>query len=155
MTSLANDDVDAAYIFAHVRIDSAGCWRWTGRINQQTGYAQFSYKGRTTYGHRLSHETFIGPIPEGLTIDHLCRVHDCANPRHLEAVTVDVNIKRSPVQVTTLNAAKTHCYKGHEFTPENTMRVGRGRGRRCRECSRTYQRTYLPAYRARKKAGNP
>jgi hypothetical protein len=74
----------------------------------------------------------VGPIPEGLTIDHLCRVRHCVNPAHLEAVSERVNILRGN-GAGARNARKTHCVKGHAFTPDNLYRDYQGY-RRCRRC---------------------
>ena len=79
-----------------------------------------------------------GPIPEGLTLDHLCRVRACVNPAHLEPVTLRENTLRSPSAPTAINARKTECLRGHAFTPENTW-VHRSR-RCCRECKRSWWR---------------
>jgi hypothetical protein len=77
---------------------------------------------------------YVGKIPEGLQIDHLCRVRECANPAHLEAVTCRENLLRGDT-VTAHNANKTHCVNGHEYTPENTA-ITRDGCRRCRICHR-------------------
>lgn len=77
-----------AYI---VRGDS--CWEWTGAISS-TGYGHMSLGGRMVAAHRIAHELFKGPIPEGLVIDHICRNRRCANPDHLEAVTNEENLRR-------------------------------------------------------------
>ncbi|TDD77726.1 HNH endonuclease [Actinomadura rubrisoli] len=83
--------------------------------------------------HRFVYESLVGPIPEGLVLDHLCRVRACCNPAHLEPVTDRVNILRG-ASITAANARKTHCDHGHEFTSQNTYRH---RGRRlCRACNR-------------------
>ena len=84
--------------------------------------------------HRVAFEAYRHPIPEGLTIDHLCRVPACINPDHLEPVTLRINILRG-VGPTAVHAAQTHCYQGHEFTNENTFRTKNG-GRVCRMCDR-------------------
>jgi hypothetical protein len=76
----------------------------------------------------------VGPIPEGLTIDHLCRAIRCVNPAHLEPVTNAENIRRAA-----LANARSHCPHGHEYTPENSYFDPKG-GRRCRECQRLAQR---------------
>jgi hypothetical protein len=112
-----------------------GCWEWTG-AKYPHGYGRLSIFKRTLYPHRVSYEIHKGAIPAGLHIDHLCRNRGCCNPAHLEAVTCAENIKRSPIAPATLNAGKTHCIHGHEFTPENTVLINGGRGRACRTCRR-------------------
>ena len=78
--------------------------------------------------HRLSYEAFKGPIPEGMHIDHLCRVRNCYNPEHLEAVTQAENNRRMGLVI-------THCKRGHEYTEENTIHRKGNNGRRaCRTC---------------------
>lgn len=84
--------------------------------------------------HRAMYEAFVGPIPEGLTIDHLCRRPACVNPAHLEAVTMRENTLRADT-ASTRNAAKTHCLRGHPFDPENTGIGGKGE-RVCLACRR-------------------
>ena len=107
-----------------------GCWRWTGNLNG-SGYGQYSAGGYNVLAHRMSYEIHVGPIPDGFTIDHLCRNHWCVNPAHFEVVTARENTLRGEGP-TALNARKTHCKWGHEFTPENTYR--RGNHRYCRAC---------------------
>jgi hypothetical protein len=92
----------------------------------------------TKISHRYAYEISVGPIPEGLTIDHLCRVRACVNPAHLEAVTQWENTMRAPETLGAINAAKTECLRGHPFSDENTYYSRDGR-RHCRECARTYE----------------
>lgn len=115
------------------RVDASGCWLWLGFLNDH-GYGQIQDRGVASYAHRWSYQTFIGPIADGLQIDHLCRVRSCVNPNHLEPVTPLLNNRRgeSPWSV---NARKTHCIRGHEFTAANT-RVSRQGWRSCRQCER-------------------
>ena len=80
--------------------------------------------------HRWAYEALVAPIPDGLTIDHLCRVRHCVNPAHLEVVTLAENIRRAPHY----NSRKTHCKRGHEFTPTNAMVYVRKDGRTQRQC---------------------
>lgn len=77
-------------------VDEKGCWRWTGR-HTTLGYGQLHVGGRDYLAHRLMYERDRGPIPSGLELDHLCRVRDCVNPAHLEAVSHAENIRRSPL----------------------------------------------------------
>ena len=69
------------------------CWDWLG--GKSNGYGRFWVEGRLVQAHRWAYETMVGPIPEGLTLDHLCRVRYCVNPSHLEPVTLGENIRRS------------------------------------------------------------
>ena len=113
-------------------IPESTCWYWTGAIGPG-GYGRFTVaQGLVAIAHRFAYELLMGPIPAGLTLDHLCREKSCINPRHLEPVTADENIKRSSECVATINSRKTHCPRGHEYTPENT-RISRGK-RYCEAC---------------------
>lgn len=105
------------------------CWIWKRQILQTTGYAVFGKRG---LAHRWAYEHYRGKIPFGVEPDHLCRVRECANPWHLELVTHRENVLRSN-GVTAINARKTHCDYGHEFTEENTIARKDG-GRACRLC---------------------
>jgi len=110
--------------------DACLIWPWglTGG-----GYGMLRLGRRTMLAHRWAWERAHGPIPEGLQLDHLCRQRACYNPAHLEAVTGRINVRRSPIHPAAINARKTHCIHGHEFTPENTY-PRRGVLRDCRAC---------------------
>jgi hypothetical protein len=116
-----------------------GCWQMKVSLSEW-GYGRIKHEGRQVMVHRLAYEAFVGPIPEGLVIDHLCRNRGCINPDHLEAVTESENIRRG-TSPTAANARKTHCKHGHEFTPENTYL--KGTWRICRICQRAYYRQHI------------
>ncbi|MGC0251548.1 HNH endonuclease signature motif containing protein [Pseudactinotalea sp. Z1748] len=110
----------------------------------QIGISTGAGRQRTMGAHRVSYEAFVGPIPDGLVIDHLCRVRECVNPDHLDVVKQRENIMRSPIALGALNAAKTHCPQGHEYSPENTY-IYRPKnrsfiGRQCRTCVADHSR---------------
>jgi HNH endonuclease len=70
------------------------CWIWAGFKGTGAGYARVMIGAKHQLAHRAMYEQEVGPIPEGLTLDHLCNVHACVNPAHLEPVTLQENIRR-------------------------------------------------------------
>ena len=116
------------------------CWIWAKNVDLRTGYGRLMVNYKTIGAHRWMFEREVGPIPDGLTLDHLCRIPTCVNPEHLEPVPGGVNAMRGD-NPWAKNARKTHCKHGHEFTPENTY-VGTDGGRRCRKCKRRDQMKY-------------
>ena len=116
-----------------------GCHRFTG--GHQDGYGKVKIDGRMVAVHRLAYELFVGPIPEGLELDHLCRVRDCANPEHLEAVTHAENVRRGRIGVLRPPIPET-CRAGHPLTEENLLSP-RDRRWRCRECKNESKRRRL------------
>lgn len=125
------------------------CWLWTAATTKPTCGARHVYGVMRRSGTKTNVRAHVwawvdrnGPVPDGLVLDHLCRVTLCVNPDHLEAVTNAVNIERGvhggPGDGRSWRSNRTHCKHGHEFTPENTALVAR-RGttyRRCRACCR-------------------
>ncbi|MCG7285380.1 HNH endonuclease [Cellulomonas sp. ACRRI] len=126
------------------------CWLWTGYITNY-GYGAFAPKrGVTKRAHRVAWEATNGPIPDGLVLDHVCRVRHCVRPDHLEPVTDGENTRRG-IGPSALNSRKTKCSKGHPFTPENTRVVGDGR-RSCWTCTRSKWAAILARQRAERDA---
>lgn len=114
------------------------CWEWTGGLHPN-GYGAINYKGRTSTVHRVLYAWLVGPVPKkGLrpsrNLDHLCRNRRCANPLHLELVSHAENVRRGQ-SLPAENAQKTHCKRGHPFSPTNT-RYSTRRGRTLRSCKR-------------------
>lgn len=123
---------------AKIKADHSGCWLFTGYV-MKNGYGTIGLGSRSegkAFAHRVAYELFVGPIPDGYVIDHLCRVRRCVNPEHLEAVTISTNLRRGAQ-----SALRTHCPKGHSF--DGTNRAINKQGHRfCRECSRVNARDY-------------
>lgn len=109
------------------------CWLWEGCRGGK--YGQVNFERQKYLAHRLAYLLFVGSIPDGYEIDHLCRTPLCVNPAHLEAVTPRVNTLRSD-GITAQNARKTHCKRGHPFDEANT-RWG-AKGRDCKACQRIH-----------------
>jgi hypothetical protein len=117
------------------------CWLWLAAVTD--GYGMFWLDRRYQKAHRVAYEMLVGPIPEGLQLDHLCRVRNCVNPAHLEPVTALVNQQRGVGTFADTHGKKTHCVHGHEFTADNTywFTNSRGfRGRMCKACCRDRDR---------------
>lgn len=112
------------------------CWRWMGGgISSAPGYGRFRAVNSLVQAHRFSYELLVGPIPDGLELDHLCSNRWCVNPAHLEPVTSQQNQHRSR-SVSGLNAAKTHCPYGHSYGDESNVWVSASGRRFCRACQR-------------------
>lgn len=107
-----------------------GCWLWTAFCDPD-GYGKFAVGSRCVLAHRFAWELLVGPIPEGLTLDHVkargCEHRHCVNPGHLEPVTNRVNVLRGE----NANARKTHCKRGH---PLDEAYIPKNGSRQCRAC---------------------
>lgn len=131
--------VEEKLLARSVRDEATGCLRWTGAHIPQ-GYGQVVVSGRrgSQRVHRVAHELWIGPIPEGYDVDHVkergCAHRDCIEPSHLEAVTHRENLLRG-IGPSAINARKARCKHGHRFSPGNTRIDAKG-DRICRTCDR-------------------
>jgi len=117
----------------------SGCWQWNG-AKQPTGYGQMWNGERPEQAHRIAYRLFVGPIPDGYEVDHLCRNRSCINPAHLRIVTHRENMRCS-LTVMGENARKTHCKRGHALSGHNLIITKQGT-RQCRICCNMRARRY-------------
>lgn len=115
------------------KLEMGDCWRWTG-AKDQDGYGSIWWEKRKQRVHRVVWQMLVGPIPNTLQIDHLCRVRSCANPDHLDVVSRRTNHRRSPFY------GGSHCPKGHPYDEANTYWLAGERS--CRTCHRERQRRW-------------
>lgn len=119
-------------LFLHQNPNLDPCWLWRGKVNPD-GYVSFRVDGITVVAHRWFYEQLNGKVNQFLELDHLCRIRHCMNPKHLEVVSSQENALRSS-GFPAINAAKTHCPKGHEYTADN-LYVYNG-SRQCKTCTK-------------------
>ena len=133
LTEAEQVDFNRRYIHSKQRFNGTRCWLWERPTS--IGYGKFTIRGGNYQAHRVAYEMNVGVIPEGHTIDHLCRRRACVNHTHLEPVSMRDNTLRG-IGPTAANAVKTHCVNGHEFNEKNTYLQKRGTmtSRICRPC---------------------
>lgn len=128
------------------------CWLWTAATIRGYGLFWHSNNRPNARAHRWSYEFCVGPIPDDLEIDHLCRVRHCVNPDHLEIVTHQVNVLRGQ-GVAAIQARKKLCKNGHPFSKENTIHDYKNKKhRRCKICRKDASRRNMTAFRTRQKS---
>lgn len=114
---------------------NSGCWLWFAAASP-SGHGRFGTGGQINKkqwtAYRYAYTVLVGPVPDYLVLDHLCRTPECVNPLHLEMVTQAVNVLRGD-SPQAQNARQTHCIRGHEFT-------GKDKGRRCLTCKNANRR---------------
>lgn len=119
-----------------------GCWFWDAHLTKD-GYGMFNMGNGMVTAHRAAYELFVGEIPKGLVIDHLCSVRDCVNPEHLEPVTQRENLRRAA----TWKGNQTKCKRGHDYGVQPTWTTIKN-FRRCRQCINENQRLRRRQYNA-------
>lgn len=138
------DEATRTRFAAKYRIDENGCWTWTRPLGTG-GYATFWDGTKTVRAHRFSYRSSVGEIPEGLVLDHLCRVRHCVNPDHLEPVSPRENALRGET-IPARNVRVTICANGHPYTSENTLvrnnYVNGTPERICRQCKLATQKRW-------------
>jgi hypothetical protein len=125
-------------IMAKVSMEpNSGCWLWLEATDLK-GYALMIVNGKTKRVHRLAYESLVGPIPDGLQLDHLCRVRCCVNPKHLEPVTNRENGRRGIASQVNSDRQKaaTHCRRGHPYDSQSKRTNG---SRECKVCAKNNQ----------------
>ncbi len=121
-------------LFRNVVVDlDGGCWQWIG-CTDGDGYGRINIRRAALRTHTVMWWLYVGEVPAGLTLDHLCRNTSCCNPGHLEPVTRSENVRRELLAIGHHNAKKTHCPVGHPYNAQNTGNHRRGDGRTYRRC---------------------
>lgn len=110
------------------------CWEWPGHLHRD-GYGKIYDGKRLRMAHRVVYEWLVGPVPDGLVLDHLCRTRHCVNPKHLEVVTDRTNILRGTGAAARW-AARTHCARGHALVAKHGTKAWERGWRICRECKK-------------------
>jgi hypothetical protein len=131
-------------ILRKIAVDENGCWIWLGFIKPK-GYGQAWYQGRDQMAHRVVWELLVGPIPDGLFVDHDgpngCSVRRCVNPNHLCLVTARESNVSQP-SGTKIASGGLRCQRGHDLTSERAFKVAKSGKRTCRECANETKRRW-------------
>lgn len=126
------------------------CWLWqAGKTSD--GYGSFYFRGKCHRAHRFIYQILKREVPKRLTLDHICRVHNCVNPSHLEVVTQGENTLRG-FAPSAINAQKTHCINGHALDGDNLIIRSKFGQRQCGICRRRYNREQMREIRRNKKS---
>lgn len=117
-----------------------GCWMWTTPINDQ-GYGAFAVRRDTKTAHRWAYILFVGPVPDDLEVDHICNVHGCVRPDHLQLLTQAENLAKRQFDYVD---DSIRCDRGHLEWTRSVDAFGRPR-RWCRGCAREAKRLKVSA----------
>lgn len=132
----------------------SGCLEWQSTL-KSNGYGEFKYTAsvnvyKKAVAHKVYYTHIKGEIKDGMVLDHKCRNRKCVNPDHLRVVDRKTNCMENSISPVALNAKKTHCPKGHEYTQENTYHY-RGKSRMCIRCRKEY---YVNVIKVRNEGGH-
>lgn len=149
MTGKPSADRMALFMAKVSREEGSDCWIWTGHVSKVSGYGQFWDGSKVVGAHVFSFVNHKGPLPPKHEPHHKCKVRNCVNPDHLEAVTRRQNLMLSDTLVAR-KAAQTHCIHGHEFSSDNTYQKKNGT-RACRQCRADKNKAWATANRDRRR----
>jgi hypothetical protein len=150
LTDVEYAKIEERRFFGSFEKQSDGCWKWKHGLNYE-GYGHFRVRRKTLSAHRYSYQKFVGPVPEGKELHHLCDHPWCVNPEHLKPVT-SLEHARTRDQsgngkyVAAYHSAKTHCPRGHPYSGDNLILEKRSDGgiaRRCKICAIAKTKKYL------------